>query len=488
VGGELHSFIAEHRCPFIIDRVAGGLPYAPYDFDKTLLKTYADLLGDKFLGGQVHEVISNTHNDWNRLAEAAGAANAGKPIDLGKVRAFFTGGESVSNQLEFGALEHYAGRIAPRNREEWWREFERGARRQIDRADGLFSYCEGSHFGWPAWAAMFKLGARYGLAEQGVWASPQGQLSIASLRGAARAAGRPWGIFFAPWGPSGCTAFTHPDDWAWNCPVKYLNLAGWPCNPESGSSTSMQRRLFFHAYLSGAWTLHEEWGSDTNFTNWEKASLSSSGQVVRDLLDFQAAHPDVGEPCTPLAILLDAPDAQPDPATWDPLRAALFRPGPTDKALAKLANNGAAEADCYAPCSVPEIFDIVPADAPAAVLRGYEKVVKPRNADEIVRLVRELSPIVRNSHLSMQINRRKSDRAWIVGLHNPWGATRGDVYGVGSILNEQCAQADTLRPKFAFKRVRVLYAWPTSSVAKTGRDGIDVTVGPGGTLILELTT
>lgn len=488
VNGELHRYIAEHCCPFIIDRVAGGLPYAPYEFDRALLKTYDHLLGEKFLGGQIHEVISNTRNDWNRLAEASGAANVGKPVDVEGVRKFFAGGEGVNNQLEFGTLDDYAGRIAPRSREEWWHEFERAAHQQIDRVKGLFSYCEGSHFGWPAWGAMFKLGARYGIAEQGVWASPQGQLSIASLRGAARAAGRPWGVFYAPWGPNGCTAFTPPRDWAWNCPEKFLKLAGWPCNPESGSSSAMQRRLFFHAYLSGAWTLHEEWGSDANFTNWDTAALSSSGQVVKELLNFQDANPDAGEPYTPLAILLDAPDAQPNPTVWDPLRAALFKRGPADEALSKLSGNGAAEANCYMPCSVPEIFDIIPAEAPPAMLGGYKKIMKPDNVDEILRQARELSPIARESHLSMQINRRMSDGAWIVALYNPWGAVRGDVYNTGSILNENCAQHDTLRPNFAFKRARMLYAWPKSSNFNASEKAIDVTVGPGGVLILELAT
>jgi hypothetical protein len=493
VGGELHRFIAEHRCPFIVDRVAGGLPYAPYAFDRRLLQAYAGLLGEKFLGGQVHEVISNTHNDWNRLAQAAGA-DAGKPISADRVRPFFAHGDGVADQLEYGTVDDYAGQTAPRTATEWWAECRRGARRQIARVDGRFSYCEGSDYAWSAWGAMFALGARYGLAEQGVWASPQGQLSIASLRGAARAYGRPWGVFFAPWGPDGNTAFTPPQDWAWQCPLAFLKKAGWPVGPTYGASTALQRRLFFHAYVSGAWTLHEEWGSDTTFTDWSGAKLSSSGQVVRELLDFQAAHPDVGEPYTPLALLLDAPEASADPTAWNPVRAALFRGGQVDTALSKLEDAGAAEAGCYCPCSVPEVFDVVPSDAPPDALRAYEKVIPVRAgasdlAADVVRAARALSPIDRTSAMVMQINHRASDGAWIVALHNPWGGRRGDVYNIGSILNDRCAQTDTLRPRFSFKRARAIYAWPMASAldAETSdRDKLNVRVGPGGTLVLEL--
>ena len=86
----------------------------------------------------------------------------------------------------------------------------------------------------------------------------------------------------------------------------------------------------------------------------------------------------------------------------------------------------------------------------------------------------------------MQINYRRSDGAWIIGLYNPWGAERGDVANVGSVLDEGCAIGDVLRPKFTVKSARTLYAWPGGSRMSQRDNDIHIAVGPGGTLILEV--
>ena len=106
--------------------------------------------------------------------------------------------------------------------------------------------------------------------------------------------------------------------------------------------------------------------------------------------------------------------------------------------------------------------------------------------DRLAAAVERLSPFARSTHLPMQINRRKSDGAWLVGLYNPWGAERGDAYGIGSILDYGCTISDVLRPRFAVKSARAIYAWPdVSKISQKGND-LHVAVGPGGTLILEV--
>ena len=67
-GSEVYRFMAERHCPLLIDRVAGGALLIPYPYDQGLLRRYAALLGEWFLGGQVHEVLSNLENEWDRLA------------------------------------------------------------------------------------------------------------------------------------------------------------------------------------------------------------------------------------------------------------------------------------------------------------------------------------------------------------------------------------------------------------------------------------
>lgn len=498
-GGELHQIIRQRRCPFVIDRVAGGSPYHVYDFDQKLIAEYAALLGPRFLGGQVHETVCNTHNDWDRFV-TADKRYATDPVQPDAVRGYFNG-ESSARGLEYGTVDDYAGRVHPANDNDWWRAIERNVRRQGDRFGSHFSYAEGSQWGWLTWHIFYKWGAAFGLAEVGPWASEQSQFAIASLRGAAKAAGKPWGVFFAPWGPKGCTSFIPEPDWSWNCPRRILDASAWPVGPELGCSSAMQRRIFFHAYLSGAHTLHEEWGAEGNLTDWDQGKLSSYGLVTRDLLDFQAANPDLGEPYTPIALVLDAHIPPPEARPWKQLLKALCQHGPADSVNAARKDNGKAEVACYPPCVIPEVFDLVPADAPEQLWAQYKEVIRAESgvapaaapacpqdqlADRLIAAAREHSPFNRASHLIMQVNRRRADAAWIIGLYNPWGAVRGDVFGTGSILDPGCTQRDVLHAKFPIKSARVLHAWPKESGLERNGNELQATVGPGGLLIAEV--
>ena len=267
-----------------------------------------------------------------------------------------------------------------------------------------------------------------------------------------------------------------------------------PVGPNRGPSSALQRRIFFHTYLSGAHTLHEEWGAEGNLANWDEGILSSYGRVTRDLLDFQDAHPDVGEPFTPIALVLDANEAPPDPTPWSKIKEGLFSLGEEDKRNAAREGAGKAEASCYAPCGLPELFDILPSDAPEALRSEYKAVIpvtKEATPDgspweRLQKAAADLSPFARSTHLQMQINFRGSDGAWLVALYNPWGARRGDVTQVGSVLDEGCAVTDVIAPNFPIQSARPIHAWPASS-ALTVTDGkLHATVGPGGTLIIEI--
>lgn len=498
IGGELHHILKKRRCQFIVDRVTGGSHYNPSDYDQALIEAYAKLLGEKFLGGQVHETVCNTHNDWDRFVSANKKFGA-EPVLPDELRSYFTC-KTAPRCLEYGTLDDYKGRLHPKNAADFWREIERNFHRQSERFDSCASYCEGSANGELTWHQFYTFGARRCIAELGPWASSKSQFAIASLRGAARAAGKSWGIFYAPWGPEGCTAMVPEKDWSWNCPLSFFEGTGWPMGPNRGPSTALQRRQFFHAYLSGASSLHEEWGAEGTFTDWDSAQLSCCGHVTKDLLDFQEKHPDVGEPYTPLALVLDAQVPTPDAALWMNIKTGLFQNGSEDVRCAARKNSGIAEADCYAPCIVPEIFDIVPSDAPEHVWTRYKEMIQIGRAThpnakafpqgeqltQVIATAKALSPLERNTHLPMQINHRRKDGAWILGIYNPWGARRGDVQNVGSLLDDGCAQRDTLRAKFPIKSAQVLHAWPAGTGLTRSKDSLEIVVGPGGTLILEV--
>ena len=499
VGGPLHRILEQRKCCFVVDRVVGGSPYNPYKFDVSLVDHYAAMLGAKFLGGQVHETISNIHNDWGRF-RAAGEKFATQPVALDEARPYFTRNDAA-HKLEYGTLEDYAGRVHFNSPETLWNEIRWAVNKQAARFGAHFSYCEGSGYGELAWHAFYKFGAAYGLAEVGVWASSQSQFAIAGLRGAAKAANKPWGVFFAPWGPSGCTSFVPAKDVSWQCDEEFLANTGWPAGPQLGCSSALQRRIFFHSYLSGAHTLHEEWGAEGNLLDWEEGKLSSYGKATQEFLNFQDAHPDVGVPYTPIALVLDASIPPVDAAPWAKLKERLFRYADVDRSNETRKGKGNAEVACYPPCALPELFDIVPSDAPKSLWETYEEIIPvgrapvPRGAaacpseqvyDRLAAAVARLSPLKRSTHLPMQINRRQSDGAWIIALYNPWGACRGDVGDSGSILDEGCTTGDTLQPKFTVKSIKTIFAWPNSSTASLRGNKIHITVGPGGTLVLEV--
>lgn len=73
-GTPLFSLIKNGNYPFYVDRIAGGIQYYPYQFDKKLIHTYADLLGDWFLGFQLHENGSNRRfSDWCTILNRMGS-------------------------------------------------------------------------------------------------------------------------------------------------------------------------------------------------------------------------------------------------------------------------------------------------------------------------------------------------------------------------------------------------------------------------------
>ncbi len=514
VGGDLHRMLTRRPCPLVIDRVVGGIVYHPYPFDAQLIRAYDDLLGARFLGGQVHETLSNTHNDWERIL-TFDSKYAQEPIQADALREPFSHPTDPNRYLEYGLVDDYEGRRFPSDLESLWSETIRNFQSQAGRVLGRCCYAEGSVKGELVWHAFYRLGARSCLAEVGPWASQRSQFMVASLRGAAKAAGRAWGVFFAPWGPEGCTSFIPMEDTSWQVPPDTWDKSRWPVGPDLGPSSALQRRIFFHAYLSGAHTLHEEWGAEGNLMSWAGGELSSYGRVTRDLLDFQERVGDVGEPFVPIALVLDATVVPPFGTGgklqhWFPPRAIDLAWADVKHAIYPQSASAAAKASselsqrevaCYAPSPYPELFDIVPSDAPEGLWSEYREVISigdghaPACAQrgsidaQIARLAKAMerwSPLARSGDMPMQINFRDVDEAWILGLYNPCGAYRGDVANTGSILESLCTQRETIRMKSPVKSVRLLHAWPASTGIERRGDEFEAIVGPGGTLIVEI--
>ncbi|MCC6694839.1 MAG: hypothetical protein IT365_04315 [Candidatus Hydrogenedentes bacterium] len=491
--GPLHAILEATPAYFIVDRVAGGSPYNAYPFDVDLVRHYAEMLGPKFLGGQVHEVVSNLHNDWGRFVKA-NPAFATEPVSKEGLQGVLDW-DSAASWLEYGTIDDYLGQRHPQSDSDWRIAIEGAMKRQGGRFSGHYSYCEGTHWGELMWHVAYKMGAASCFVEVGPWASTTSALAIASARGAAKAIEKPWGIFYAPWGPDGCTSFIDVADWSWQAPREAMDNSNWPVGPEKGPSTALQRRIFFHAYLSGAWTLHEEWGAEGNLLNWESDELSSYGLVTKALLDFQQACPDVGEPFTPIALVHDVSGALPDSAPWQKLKENLFAYSENDNANAARETGGKAEAVCYPPSAIPELYDIFPSDAPASALAGYPVRISVSAAtvadgsawQQLSGAAQELCPLSWQTHLPKQVNQRASGE-WIVAVYNPWGAVRGDVYGVGSVPDSACAATEVLTFKAPIEEAQLLHAWPKDCELKQDGDVLHLRIGPGGLMIVRIRT
>ena len=243
--------------------------------------------------------------------------------------------------------------------------------------------------------------------------------------------------------------------------------------------------------------------------------LSSYGGVTRDLLDFQEHAGDVGEPFVPIALVLDATVVPPfaiggklqhwiSPRAidldWAKVKDALY-PQPASVAAKAASELAQREVACYAPSPYPEMFDVVPSDAPDNLWSSYREVISigdghaPDGAQrgpvdtQIARLnaaIEKWSPLKRTGDMLMQINFRAGDKAWIIGLYNPYGAYRGNVADAGSILEEGCIQRETIHMKNPVKSARILHAWPAGTGIERRGDDLEATVGPGGTLIVEV--
>lgn len=519
-GSDLHRVISARRCPMIVDRLSGGAPYLNYRYNDDLIGLYERMLGDRFYGFQLHEMINNTVSSWKGLLSLK-VADRDRIVD---VRDAATRSRISSWDFGHGVLTDYQGRTFPNSIEAMWREFELFTRLNASRANGFFSFCDGSQSGQFAFSWFYKKGSRAGIVQAGAFASQYTQFAIASLRGTAQAYGKPWGVFFAPWGSNGGTCMIAPAQNTWHAPKEWEHPS--VVSPENGPSSALQRRLFFYTYLSGAHFMHEEWGAECNLLDWEAGTISSYGQVTKALLNFQDRHPDVGEPYAPIALVLNAGVVPPAELQHRRLRKwkvmDLYEPRDIDLRWASIIEGLYGRSDveilstsrwqtpeietiCLTESRYPEIFEIVPSDAPADVWKRYKKIyvfdgaeapagairvnVDKKSGDwrkQVFDALTDESPFEHSGALTVQINYRKRDGAWIVGLYNPHGARRGNVSTTGAILDDACAVTGTLHPKFSMKSARLLYGWPAATAIESASNHVRVNVGPGGLAILEI--
>ena len=308
IGTKLHKLIKENKYPFYIDRITGGTTFHDYKFDKDLIKEYENILGEWFLGVQLHESASNRRQDWNGILARLDGKKG--PYDVEELKAkskssFATLPDgTVLYDFSQGRPEEYAKLTYAETPGEFNKEIsDMYTLRHNETYENILP-CDSYY--------MFtklqnELGMKTFMPEVG-WQIPWMRIQMALARGIAKAAGKLFGAYYETWiytKESGYTMpcfNTHPlNEW-------YLTQEQHPDDFTSfgnngGSSRLLQRRIYYHALMSGADYFSEEWGLNSSYNDMETFELSVYGQVKKDFINDALNYKGM-KPAVPFAIVL----------------------------------------------------------------------------------------------------------------------------------------------------------------------------------------
>lgn len=312
IGGTLHSLIKRDHIPFYVDRIAGGITYYPYQFDKKLIKEYRNLLGDEFLGFQLHESASNRRAyEWSVLRNKIGSNG---PYSVEELRRKLKSAYAVTREGEYltdmthDSLEYFAGRTYAQTLPAWLDEVREMFLRRMDDTDGNILAVDSYYL---FTRMQNELGVRTFMPEVGFQICLMRQ-AVALARGMAKANGKKWGTYYECWradrDEQGTFTFNMPcfnsdpiNEW-------YLTQETHPDDFTShgsngGSSRLLQERIYYHTLMSGADYFSEEWGLNCSYTNMQTFELSPYGQLKKDFIN-QALDMQGVQATIPFAIVL----------------------------------------------------------------------------------------------------------------------------------------------------------------------------------------
>ena len=493
VGSPLERLLAELRCPFYVDRLQGGVGYpVSYPYDPALITHLRELLGERFLGFQIHEWASNLRSDQQRilaLCEKEGL-DAADPAARQELM------EQVRRKEKDLFLEAYpphewAERPLFTDLSGFLREAETLYRRRHWETDGLLFPAD-SYYPAPKWEIAH--GATMLLPEAG-WQIPNLRAQIASTRGMANDAKLPWGVYYECWQNTEGYGFTIPyslrsgqDEWQ----EDLLHTGnGFDQPPErrehGGSSLSLMARAWRYAYFSGANVIGEEYGVCNTFRDLSSAELSPYGEVKKAFLRFTERFPDVGVPFKPIAAVLPKELPLVDihfPERWFDFPAPThpeFRPeltGRINEAVRQLfgvqgryGNYG----HVLKNGGWPDVIDLIHADTPSlesygwlidltgdpAFAKTHRNIVSTADAE---RLSRRLLPIFVDGNLHTAFN--KTADGWLILCMNHDGV-RHDGLRPDEFLPEAAVHAPI---RFTEKPFSIRLLDGDGTLAKNGDD------------------
>lgn len=282
--------------PYYFDRISGGMPFQSLDG----IKEIADQLKDDplFLGFQVHEWGNSPIHDYHRIKRFL--LDKGLPLDQhnfapieGRIETpFFSAGDySIHKDLykplhSLKDIEQYL--------ESYFKQIVNKTSNQVMSVTG---FAQLQH-------TAFRLGAKNVMPEIGNQV-PLTALQIAFARGAGLEYGKPFGVYYEPWGgfPFGGACALDFSPWYPGSEKLKKKMGEYRIGSEYGSSRSLQRRLLFYSWLSGATYWSEEWGAENYFSNWEDYPITEYGQITKDFLAISNKYSEP-KPIVPVALIM----------------------------------------------------------------------------------------------------------------------------------------------------------------------------------------
>ena len=311
-GGKLHSMIKSERIPFYVDRIAGGITYHKYDFDKALIDEYVNILGDDFLGFQLHESGSNRRNsDWQRILRVMDGHHG--PYDAKKLRELTVRSHAVMpdgtvlSGFSQDTPETYAAMRYAETPKEYFDEMKDLFKRRMDEVGGRILPCDSYYL---ATKLQNELGMKTFMPEVGCQI-PLMRQEIAIARGIAKANGKTWGAYYECWREireNGKYLYSMPcfnsdssNEWYLTQQLHPDDFTSYGKN--GGSSRLLQNRIYHYALMAGADYFSEEWGLNCSYSDMKDFTLSEYGllkkKFINDALKFRGIKAHV-----PFAIVL----------------------------------------------------------------------------------------------------------------------------------------------------------------------------------------
>lgn len=307
-GGKLHGFLKEGKYPFYIDRLVGGINYADYDIDRTLMREYKEMLGDWFFGFQLHESGSNQrYCDWGRLRQRIGHE---APYDLETIKnAMLNEHQSKTvgfpvYDLAINSPEYYANRPCVNTPAEFFEEMKEMFRTKMEECEGRILPADS---GFVAMKLANEVGMQTFMPEVG-HQIPQMRHQLAVTRGIAKNNGKIWGTYYECWFYRRDTGYSMPcfnkepgNEWYLSQDLHPDDFTSY--GPNGGSSRLLQRRIYYYSLMSGARYLAEEWGLNCSYDDMHDFTLSEYGKVKKEFIDTAEELGNM-DPVTPFAIVL----------------------------------------------------------------------------------------------------------------------------------------------------------------------------------------